>query len=358
MTDDAPGVQQRRSRFWLFAPIVLLGLVVAGWTTAWFVIRDRASRAVDAWLAREAALGRQWSCPNRTLGGFPFRIEIACDSLTLQRPDFRVAVGPVAALAQVYRPRHIIAQVSGPLHASDGRVTVTGNWQRLEASLRAAPEGLQRVSLVSEAPTLSIKGIAADDLAVAARHVETHVRAAPSRPASEGAYDWSLAVAQARLPPLDGVAGDTAPADLDLQLTATQVRDARARPLPAELDRWRAAGGRLEVARLAIAKGVLAIEAKGVIGLDEARRLQGRIEASAAGIEPLLANLLRAPSGLSGAILGGGARLSPDAAQALPKPGAQPAKPDLKPLPPLRLDSGRVFVGPIAIPGIRLPPLY
>ena len=104
MTDDATSVPQRRSRFWLFAPTVLLALVAAGWTTAWFMIRNQTSQALDAWFAREAALGRQWSCTNRTVGGFPFRIEVECDSLSLQRPDFRVALGRISSVAQVYRP--------------------------------------------------------------------------------------------------------------------------------------------------------------------------------------------------------------------------------------------------------------
>jgi hypothetical protein len=359
MTDDAPGVQRRRSRFWLFAPTLLLALVAAAWTTAWFVIRDQTGRALDAWFAREAALGRHWSCPNRTVGGFPFRIEAECDSLSLQRPDFRVTLGAVSSVAQVYRPRHIITYVSGPLHATDGHITVTGNWQRLEASIRTAAEGLQRASLAIAAPAFTIKGITPNELGIGARHVETHVRPNPERGSSEGAYDWNLQIARARIPPLDDLVGDPEPADLDLQLTATQVRDAAARPWPEELERWRQAGGRIETARLSLVKGTRAIEAKGEIGLDEAHRLQGRIEASASGLDTLLAKIFGAPSGLAGVFFGGGTRQSPATAPA-PPPAAQPpaAKPALKPVPPVRLEGGRVRVGPVSIPGIRLPPLY
>jgi hypothetical protein len=356
MTDHAPSVKQPRSRFWLFAPTVLLALVAAAWTTAWFVIRNQTSRALDTWFAQETALGRQWSCPSRNVGGFPFRIEVECDSLMLQRPDFRVSLGAVSSVAQVYRPRHIITYVSGPLNATDGRITVAGNWRSLEASLRTAPEGLQRASLVIEAPTFSVKGLTPDEIAAGARRVETHVRPDPARRSSEGAYDWSLQLEQAKIPLLDAVAGDAAPADLDLQLTATQVRDAAARPWPDELERWRQAGGRVEIAKLSLVKGTRAVGAKGDIGLDEAHRLQGRIEASAAGIDTLLANVFGAPSGLAGALLGGATRQPPPGAASPAQ--AQGQKPALKPLPPVRLEGGRARIGPIALPGVRLPALY
>ena len=359
MTDHAPSVQRRRSRFWLFAPTVILALVAAAWTTAWFVIRNQTTRGLDMWLAHEASLGRQWTCPNRIVGGFPFRIEVECDSLTLQRPDVRVSLGAVSSVAQVYRPRHIITSVNGPLAATDGRITVTGNWQGLEASVRVAPEGLQRASLVIESPTFAAKGIAPDEIAVGARRVETHVRPNPERGASQGAYDWSLELAQARIPLLDSLIGDADPVDLDLRLTATQVRDAAARPWPEELERWRQAGGRVEVALLSLAKGPRGVDGKAEIGLDEAHRLQGQIEASAAGLDTLLAKVFGAPSGLAGALLAGGTRQAPPAAQAPPSaPQSQASKRALKPLPPIRLEGGRVRLGPIAIPGMRLPPLY
>jgi hypothetical protein len=47
--------------------------------------------------------------------------------------------------------------------------------------------------------------------------------------------------------------------------------------------------------------------------------------------------------------------MSPDP---FPRGDGQAAKSGLKPLPPVRLDGGRVYIGPLALPGIRLEPLY
>ena len=357
MPDHSPALPRRRSRFGLFAPFVLLALVFAGWATAWLSIRDQTSRALDDWIAAEAALGRLWICPNRMVGGFPFRIEVTCDSLALQRPDLRVSLGRVAVITRIYAPRHLIAHVAGPLRAGDGPIAVEGTWRALEASLRTAKEGLQRASLVVDGPQVRLAGAAAGDLTLSGQRLETHLRPNPTRGAGEGAFDWSFQAAQMALPLLDDLIGGIEPADLDLQVTVTQAGDVAARPLAEELERWRQAGGRLEVTAVTLAKGGRRLEGKGQLWLDDAHRPQGRADLAAAGIEGLLGTFLSARTGATAALLGAltGRRAAPDPP---PTADAQGGKPGLKPLPPLRIEGGRLLVGPIAVPGIRIAPLY
>jgi hypothetical protein len=255
-------------------------------------------------------------------------------------------------VAQVYRPRHVIVQAAGPLRASDGQIGVEGTWRQLQASVRVA-EGVQRASLAVDGPALRIAGAAPGDIAVSADRLETHLRPNPSRGA-EGAYDWTLGLTRLSLPVLDYLIGGAEPADLDLQVTATEAGDLRARPWPEELERWRQAGGRLEVTNLALAKGGRRIEGKGQLGLDEAHRPQGRAELAAVGLEGLVGTLLNAREGATAALLGAllGKPAVPD-----PAPPAA-TRSGLKPLPPVRIEGGRVYVGPLALPGVRLGPLY
>jgi hypothetical protein len=354
MPDDSAD-PPRHSRFWLFAPFVLLGLVVAAWTTVWFMIRSETSRALDDWLTREAAQGRQWACPGRTVGGFPFRIEVGCASLSLQRPESRLALGPVNAVAQVYRPRHVIVQVAGPLRASDGNIGLEGTWRLLEVSIRTTPEGLQRASAVADGPVFRLTGLAPGDFKLLAEHVETHLRLNPARTA-EAAYDWSLRATRLAVPGLDVAIGGSEPADLDVDLTVTEARDAAARRPAEELERWREAGGRLEIARFALAKGARRIEGKGQFSLDEAHRPQGRADLAAAGLDGLLGTMLGARAGATAALLGAlrGKPTDPEP----PSGDARGTNPALKPLPPLRIEGGRIQLGGVAIPGIRAAPLY
>ena len=118
---QAEVLQGRHSRFWLLTPFALLAVVAVAWSVAWVVIRQRTVDGLDRWLAREAAAGRNWACADRAVGGYPFRIEVSCSALTLRRGEATASLGRLLTVAQVYRPRHIIAEVSGPLRASDGQ---------------------------------------------------------------------------------------------------------------------------------------------------------------------------------------------------------------------------------------------
>src|SRR5215212_1485465 len=102
--------EARHGRFWLYPPFVLLLLVAIAWSVAWFVIRNRTAAALDTMLANEARAGRQWTCADRSVGGFPFRIDVVCSALTLRRGDVSASFGRVEAVAQVYQPRHIITE--------------------------------------------------------------------------------------------------------------------------------------------------------------------------------------------------------------------------------------------------------
>jgi hypothetical protein len=259
-------------------------------------------------------------------------------------------------VAQVYRPRHVIAHVGAPLRASDGPIGLEGTWRGLEASIRTTPEGLQRASLAVTAPEFRLTGPAAGDMTLSAQHLETHLRPNAARSA-EGAYDWSLRATKLALPGLDALIGGAEPADLDLDLTATQARDAAARPPPQELERWRAAGGRLAISRFALVKGARRLEGKGEFGLDEAHRVQGRAELAAAGIEGILGTVLGSRTGLTGALLGM-LRGKPADPEPVARADARGMGSGLKPLPPLRIEGGRIQLGPVPIPGIRLAPLY
>jgi hypothetical protein len=349
MTETAEVSHRTGSRFWLLAPPVLLVLVAAAWSAAWFVVRARASDAIDAWLVREANAGRNWTCADRSLGGYPFRVEISCSSLRLQHGAVSASLGRVEAVAQVYQPRHVIAEIEGPLQWSDGQVTAEATWGLLEASVRHGPSGFQRVSLVAEAPAVRIAGLGPADISLAGQELEAHLRPNPTRPAAEGAYDVAISTRQARIPAVEAWLGNPDPVDLQADTTITQAQDVRARPLIEEFERWREAGGQVDMALLSLVQGARRLEVKGDLRLDELHRPTGRLDVAGAGLDGLLAPLSggRAAAGeaLLGALLGS-RRETPS------RPSDNPR------LPSVRLEGGRVFLGVFPIPGARLQPLY
>lgn len=346
------GPWRRASRFWLFTPYVALALVAAGWSTAWFVIRDRTIESLDTWIGRERDLGRQWSCAERSVGGFPFRVEVVCPRLSLAGPDFAIAIGRVIGVAQVYQPGFIIVEASGPLQSKIGPMSLEGTWRLLQASIRTSAEGIERLSLVLENPSMRALGLPRSDLALSARHTEVHLRPDPAMGSAEQAYDVSLRTDTATIPALDVVLGSSDPADLLVEAKLTRVSVPVAGPLIEEVERWRQAGGRIDLALLRFAKGQARLEASGQIGLDELHRPAGAIKTSGAGLQAILAPLVGPAAALLGGLLGGPAPVSANPA------GRPTPSPALKPLPPLRLEGGRVLLGPLALPNVRLQPLY
>lgn len=347
----------RRARIGLFLPYVLLLVLALVWSAGWLWLRGRAGQEMDAWLAREASAGRAWTCADRSIAGYPFRLELRCASLAFARADSRFTLGPLTAVVQVYQPRQGILLAQGPFHVEQGELTADASWAALEGSFHGASDGFVRASLVVDAPKVALRGAAPGIVDVQARHLEFHARPTPGRFASDGAVDVSLRLAEARAPGLDPLTGNADPADLALDATVDRAAGLRTGRVAQELDAWRAAGGALEIALLSVAKGDRRLQANGRIDLDDAHRPAGRLDIRAAGLEALVGQLMGQRFGAEkGALIGnlvgqflGGRRTA-----------AEPAAgdPALKSLPPLRLADGRLMLGPFPIPNVRVPPLY
>jgi len=344
----------RRSRFWLFLPFGLLAFLAAGWTAAWFVIRARTAEGLDNWLANESVAGRRWDCPERAIGGYPFRIEVACARVSLQIRDMALSAGRLATVTQIYSPLHTIAELEGPLRVAGPGVNLEGAWRSLRASIHRAPQTLQRASLVAEGPSLKASGLPIGPLSASAGRFEAHLRPASGLPESEAAFDLAASAAGALVPALDPILGGTEPLDAELQTTVTQARVAA--PRREEIERWRESGGRILVNALKVAKGPRRLEARGELAIDELRRPTGRIDVAAAGLRDLLAAITggRLP-GAAGGVLG--SLLQPRSRQGQPN-GVPAEGGKLTPFPTIRLENGRMLVGPVTVPGVRLAPLY
>jgi hypothetical protein len=363
---QADGVRGRRggmrgSRLGLFLPFIGLAAVAVLWSAGWLYLRDRAGREIDAWLAREAAAGRSWTCADRSLTGYPFRLELRCASVALARADGGFTLGPFTALVQVYQPRHALFEAVGPFKTRQGDLAGEATWTRLRGSFHGAADGFVRASLAVDAPRVTVAGPDLDrPVAVSGEHLELHARPTPARFDADGAVDVSLRFAKARSPQADALIGNADPADIALDATLTKAVVLRTGTLARELEIWREAEGKLELTGLGIAKGDRRLQAKGTLGLDEGHRVAGQLDLRAAGLEALVGGLVGQRYGadrgaLVGALVGGllGSVRAPGA-EGAPAAGETP----LKSLPPLRLGDGRIMLGPFTIPNVRLAPLY
>ena len=345
MPDPSP--TRRQSRFWLYGPVTLLAILAAAWSGFWFYTRGRVAAELDKAVAREAERGRTWTCSNRTVGGYPFRIELRCDSLTLTSTRWgeavRVETGPALAVGQIYSPSLVIVEATSPARVTlpEGR-SLDITWKQLDSSL--AWREPQRFALVMAEPnaTLTTPGQAAETWRAAT--LEAHLRRNPDRPATDQAVDIALSATGTVLPAIDALLGTTDAGTIDLQATLTQSEAFRKGFNPDALETWRNGNGLLDLSRLVATKGSARIEGSGQLLLDPVHRIGGDLQVAAAGIEQIggvrIGNLL---GGLGG-LLGGRGNAS--------------ASPGLTPLPPVSLREGRVFLGPIRLPLKPLLPLY
>src|SRR5215471_3832501 len=150
----------RQRPLWpLFIAPALVVVAAIAWSGFWFYAASQVDVIADAWRAREAKSGRVFDCAHRSVAGFPFRLEIRCDGVSVslvsqtaaQPPQAPVTarLGEVLAVAQVYDPKLVIAEFTAPagsfeqgaqqpsfvVNWSKGRSSVVG----LPATRRARP---------------------------------------------------------------------------------------------------------------------------------------------------------------------------------------------------------------------------
>ncbi|MBV9076782.1 MAG: DUF2125 domain-containing protein [Methylobacteriaceae bacterium] len=352
MSAEMP-VRKKATRFRLYAPYALLALLAVGWSIAWFVIRGRVEHGLDQWLAAEAAQGRRWTCVDRRVGGYPFRIELTCSGVTLDRPDVTASTGRLLVVAQVYAPNHVIAEAAGPLRVEAGGTTAQASWSLLQSSIVSERGRVARVAVVADGPRIQVTPSNGEPVELTGRKLELHLRPDPR---ADGSFDGAVSAAGTVVPGLDALVGGTEPADLELVAAISRAAEFPARAVPAELERWRLAGGRLDLTRLSLVKGPRRVEVKGQLGLDDQHRIDGQVDVATAGLEGLVGRIAGDRSVLGGRLLGSLLGSPPPAIDQ--KPAGVPGAPAPRPLPTIRLQDGRAFFGPLPIPNFRLTPLY
>lgn len=351
MTPSAVPVRRRRGTPVVLAvPAVSIVLLVLGWTALWLFARQEAIRVLDHLIAREQAQGRDWTCPGRTIEGFPLRVVLTCAQPSFEGEfagaDITGRLESLRAEALLYLPSAVVVSAEGPLAVGfgDGRPELTLAWSTLRLTIRGVTGDLKRA-------LLEIDGLAstgAEDFDGSAERVELHVRSAPGRALQDRAVDVHLVAKGVANGTFDTLTGSATPADLDVSAVVTQAR--LGGTVAAAVEAWRAAGGTVEVAAASLVKGELRASVTGSVGIDAAHRPAGRLQAGLSGYETDAERLGIPPRALTiGNVLAG---------LLAPKPGAPtPGAPQPALRLPVVIEDGRVLVGPFKT-GLRLRPLY
>src|SRR6202047_4455633 len=119
---DMPLTPRRRPLWRLFLPPILLLIAAAAWSGFWFYAASEVEVKADAWRAQEAKAGRVYDCGKRSVAGYPFRLEIRGDDVSVSlisqtaatRAPSNVRIGEILVVAQIYDPKLVIAEFKAP----------------------------------------------------------------------------------------------------------------------------------------------------------------------------------------------------------------------------------------------------
>jgi hypothetical protein len=333
----------------VFIPFGVFVVIALAWTAFWFHASSVARATLSGWQAREATLGRQFSCGSQTIGGYPFRFEVRCQDAAADLPEasppLQIRAKQLLTVAQIYQPTLILAEIAAPLTVGEAgaKAPLVADWTLAQVSLRGVPTQPERVSTAVDNLKLSQPGI---EGLFSAKHAELHARLDPQSPPDQLVIDIAASLEQATSAAAGPLLAE--PINVELSTVLHGLKDLKPKPIPELLRQLAADGGDLQVVRARIARGTMLIDATGTLRVSLEGKLDGRLEVTVAGIDfrfmeralpQLKANAGPVGIGLL-ALLGEQTKLEGRSAVSMP----------------LRFSEGAAFLGPLPLG--RSPSLF
>jgi len=275
-------------RPWLIAtPLIIVVVLAAAWSGFWYYAARAAEVRINDWQAQQARAGRVFSCGSQTVGGFPFRIEVRCGDAAVElrdtQPPLALKLKQILVVSQVWDPKLLIAEFTGPLMVSDpGQPPyVNATWTLAQASVRGTPKAPERASVAVDG--LRLDGAQAGNLLFESKRAEFHARVQYGSWPHNPAVDLAVKLAGATAPAVHALAAQ--PFDADILAVLHGISELAPKPLPAWLREWQAAGGKLEIQNARLAQAESLANATGTLALTQQGRLDGALRLTVAGIE-------------------------------------------------------------------------
>ena len=273
-TKDTKDIKDTRAR-WAFVWIVVVVIVLAaGLTGAWYYLAGQLDMRVAQTIEAEKQHGVDIGCPGRTVFGYPFRLGLRCNALTIDalQDGFRASAGQLRSAAQIYRPNRVVAELDGPLIVDAQAVAPLDiRWKLLQASGTFWTQGLDHFALVADQPVIALAQPAGARQPVAkATHIETHAR----RRGADLDLAWLSRGGRVVAPG----APDLPPADTSADLTIAGAAGWLQGRVDAETPREALAGRKVTMRSVRIDMGDAGAELSGTLAFDTAGTATGDLE--------------------------------------------------------------------------------
>jgi hypothetical protein len=276
--------QPRRRRRWPAYLAGLLLLLVVLWLGYWYGASRVAEAAINRAVAAPVA-GISFGCPDRSLSGFPLRVDFRCERATAsdERGGLAAALGGFWASAPLYVPGFVSATLDAPLvlDIPQRGIALTASWSHATASATAWLDGLKGGA--ARFTAFSLENGGRTDLvpvkAVEARNAD--VSLAPA-----GGPDYRVSVNAERVD-ITATDGMTFPElDARANVVAVGVGPLGTDPAAAFLS-WARNGASVKIDEFRLAAAGAIVTASGQLSLSREGRLNGSILIGYNSIEAL-----------------------------------------------------------------------
>jgi len=290
----------RRRPLWrLFIIPILLVVAALGWSAFWFYSASQVDTASDAWRAREARSGRVYDCAKRSVAGFPFRLEVRCDGVSVSlssqtagqaatQAPITAKLGEILVVAQVYDPKLLIAEFTAPATIYDRgqQPSMTVNWRTARSSVVGLPGVPQRASIAFDDASIDRVNGAVQAPLARAKHIELHGRLAEGSALDRPVIETVVKIERGSVQEVHPLLAE--PFDADLRTMLSGLKDFSPKPWPQRFREIQAAGGHVEIVQSRVQQGELVAVAAGTLGLSANGRLDGELQMTVAGIEKVI----------------------------------------------------------------------
>jgi hypothetical protein len=282
LPDHAAAFKRPRRR-WLFIPYAVVVIAVFGWSIAWLEIRNQVALAMDRASAQARAHGAALEWKDRTIGGYPFRIEVVVTNFQAGEPSGWALTAPsLKAVANAYDLGHwVVAAENGVVlgRPNAGATHIAG--RAIRASWVGQGDAAPRVILEGLGLTFAADPGAKPFPLASANHAEIFTRTEP-----DGRMDAGLllegAQPRASRPGAPSLLSDLTanrPFALLWQGIVSHPEAFRGASAPAAALAWASAGGEVATVRAGVSAGPRGLGIRpGVLSLSADGRLRGQAD--------------------------------------------------------------------------------
>lgn len=280
MSETLPDQRPRRKRRGIALPFILLAILVAAWSGGWFWLRGEAVRRMDETAKTMGDRGYRLTWSERTVSGFPFRLDINLKDAAVAEPSGWELTAPlIKGEAYIYRLDHWVVVAPQGLtftRPDGGAVIVQGKAMR--ASFGDFDKRPPSIMLEGVDLTFNPEAGAKPYFLSAARQLNMKIVAGPN---DLGGVLLHIGGARMALEGLAARATEGGIVDLDLNLTLTKMSGLSGQDWESAARAWATKGGVIQVRQASVTGGAAKLSAKaGTLTPDANGRLRGDLDAT------------------------------------------------------------------------------